>query len=86
MRRDTEAATEGAVGELEATLAALGRMLDRRGFATAGLCLLEVDGGYVATGLRVPDRGAAYSLAQETLEVGSAELAALIEARLRPPR
>lgn len=87
MSRETGATAPSAVGELEARLAMLGRLLDRRGFAAVGLCLLETDGGFVAVGLRVPERGAAYSLAQETVEVGPAELAAaLAETMPRPPR
>jgi hypothetical protein len=84
MVRDT-AGKGGAIGELEVRLRVLGRLLDRRGYTAEGLCLIEVDGGFVATGLRVPERGAAYALAQETLEVGPADLAAEVAALAAAP-
>lgn len=66
----------------EQRLRALGQLLDRRGYERDGLCILAVDGGFEITGLRVPERGAAYDLAPQTDRVTAAELDAAL-ARLR---
>jgi hypothetical protein len=62
----------------EARLRALGVLLDRRGYQPEGLCLLEVNGGFEVTGLTVPERGAAYDLAQRSEHIAAAELHATI--------
>ena len=66
---------------LEAQLAALGRLLDARGYTADGLVVLATDGGFVVDGFRTPERGAAYSLAHASEEVTAAELAALLAQR-----
>lgn len=63
---------------LAARLRALGAILDRYRFSPEGLCLLETEGGFVVTGFRAPDRGAAYGLVQHTITVSAAEVIALI--------
>ena len=63
----------------EARLRALGVLLDRRGYQPDGLCLLEVNGGFEVTGLTVPERGAAYDLAQRSEHISATELDATIE-------
>jgi hypothetical protein len=50
----------------EERLRALGTLLDERGYERDGLCILSLAGGYEVTGLRVPQRGAAYDLEQQT--------------------
>jgi hypothetical protein len=62
----------------EARLRALGVLLDRRGYQSEGLCLLEVNGGFEVTGLTIPERGA-YDLAQRTEHISVAELDAAIK-------
>ena len=62
----------------EARLRALGVLLDRRGYQPEGLCLLEVNGGFEVTGLTIPERGAAYDLAQRSEHISAAELDAAI--------
>jgi len=66
----------------EARLRALGYLLDERGYELAGLCILTVGDSFEVTGLRVPQRGAAYDLEQRT-EVIEAEELATVTARLR---
>lgn len=66
----------------EARLRALGYLLDERGYELAGLCILTVGDGFEVTGLRVPQRGAAYDLEQHTEMIEVEELAAII-AQLR---
>ncbi len=63
----------------EARLRALGVLLDRRGYQSEGLCLLEVNGGFEVTGLTIPERGAAYDLAQRTEHISGAELETTIK-------
>lgn len=63
---------------IEAKLQALGYLLDQRGYAEQGLCVLAADGGFVVNGFRMPERGAAYSLVQQTESIDAAELAATI--------
>ena len=63
----------------EARLRALGVLLDRRGYQPDGLCLLEVNGGFEVTGLTIPERGAAYDLAQRSEHISVAELDATIK-------
>lgn len=50
----------------EERLRALGTLLDERGYERDGLCILALNDGYEVTGLRVPQRGAAYDLEQQT--------------------
>lgn len=63
----------------EARLRALGVLLDRRGYQPEGLCLLEVNGGFEVTGLTIPERGAAYDLAQRSEHISAADLDAAIK-------
>jgi len=62
----------------EARLRALGRLLDRRGYAAHGLCILEVAGDLVVSGLPVRDGQATFATASRMETIGAAELAALI--------
>lgn len=66
----------------ELRLRALGRLLGERGYEVAGLCILTVSDGFEVTGLRVPQRGAAYDLEQHTELIGGEELEAVM-AQLR---
>jgi hypothetical protein len=65
-------------GSNEARLRALGHLLDQRGYDGRGLCILEVADGFEVTGLKIPERGAAYELAQHTEHIPAAELATLM--------
>lgn len=67
---------------VEARLRALGHLLDARGYRAEGLCILAVEDGFVVNGMKVPERGAAYSLAQEGETIEGAEVAATL-AQLR---
>ncbi len=58
----------------EERLHSLGTLLDKRGYERDGLCILAVDGGYEVTGLRIPQRGAAYDLEQQTEFFATADL------------
>lgn len=74
-------ASKGRVGQeesLEARLQALGTLLDRANYTEQGLCILAVEGGFVVTGLKIPERGAAYSLAQHSETFEDATIAATI--------
>lgn len=61
----------------EIRLHALGHLLDERGYELAGLCIMTVGDGFEVTGLRVPQRGAAYDLEQYTEIIEAEELAAV---------
>lgn len=63
---------------IEARLRALGYLLDQRGYSTQGLCILEVASGFEVTGLKIPERGAAYDLALYTEHIPAVELTALL--------
>jgi hypothetical protein len=63
---------------LEARLAALGRLLDERGYAFEGLCVLAVNDGFEVYGLR-HDQSEVYTL-------DATELAEALAARNTPPR
>lgn len=63
----------------EARLRALGYLLDAQRYSTHGLCVLEVAGGFEVTGLKIPERGAAYDLVQYTTRITASEVAATIE-------
>ena len=65
----------------EARLRALGYLLDQHGYVTEGLCILEVGGGFEVTGLRVPARGAAYDLTQQTVHIPASELTTTLQQR-----
>ncbi len=58
----------------EERLRALGTLLDERGYEREGLCILALAGGFEVTGLRIPQRGAAYDLEQQTELFTTAEL------------
>lgn len=73
-RRDT--------GDHESRLRALGHLLDERRYVRDGLCILAVGDDFEVTGLRVPPRGAAYDLVQQTELITDADIAATAE-RLR---
>ena len=62
----------------ELRLRALGQLLDERGYELEGLCILTVGDGFEVTGLRVPQRGAAYDLEQDTEMIEAEKLATLI--------
>ena len=66
----------------ETRLRALGRLLDRRGYSSTGLCIFTVEDGFAVSGLRVPAAGEAYGLVDDDETVDGAELTAAI-ARLR---
>ncbi len=66
----------------EVRLRALGHLLDERGYELAGLCILTVGDSFEVTGLRVPQRGAAYDLEQYTEMIEVEELDAIV-AQLR---
>jgi hypothetical protein len=66
----------------EIRLRALGHLLDERGYELSGLCILTVGEGFEVTGLRVPQRGAAYDLEQHTESIAAEELTAVV-AQLR---
>ena len=51
--------------------------LEPGGRASHGLCILAVEGGYAVTGLKIPERGAAYSLAQHSERFEAATIAEL---------
>ena len=63
----------------EARLRALGVLLDRHGYVTEGLCILEVGGGFEVTGLTIPERGAVHELTQQTRHIPPSELTATIQ-------
>lgn len=63
---------------VEARLRALGHLLDARGYRAEGLCVLAVDDGFFINGMKIPERGAAYSLAQEGETIEGAEIAAAL--------
>lgn len=60
-------------------------MLDEQGYAEQGLCILAQNGGFVVSGFVAPERGAAYSLVQRTMEI-DAETVSRTLARLRDGR
>ena len=62
----------------QARLEALGYLLDRGGYTTRGLCILEVDGGFLVNGLKTAERGAAPDLEQVAENIGSDEITAAI--------
>lgn len=68
--RRRERPTNGHEGRLHS----LGILLDEHGYEREGLCILAVDGGYEITGLRIPQRGAAYDLEQQTEFFATADL------------
>lgn len=63
----------------EARFRALGYLLDAQRYSTHGLCILEVAGGFEVTGLKIPERGAAYDLVQYTTQITASEVVAAIE-------
>jgi hypothetical protein len=63
---------------IEARLGALGRLLDERGYAFEGLCVLAVNDGFEVYGLR-HERSEAYTL-------GATDLAEVLAARGTSPR
>ncbi len=62
----------------QARLEALGYLLDRGGYTTRGLCILEVDGGFLVNGLKTAERGAAPDLEQVAENIGPDEIARTI--------
>lgn len=64
----------------EARLRALGILLDQRGYAAHGLCILEVGGDLVVNGLPVRSGEATFAAANQTETITAAELAAIIAA------
>jgi hypothetical protein len=64
----------------EARLRALGALLDRRGYATEGLCILEVAGEFVVSGLAVHPGQPLHDGPTLTETIGAAELAAALAA------
>jgi len=65
-------------GSHEARLRALGRLLDRHGYAAHGLCILEVAGDLVVSGLPVRPGEATFAATSRTETIVAAALAALI--------
>jgi hypothetical protein len=75
----TTGPTIGRDDSIEARLRVLGYLLDQRRYAKQRLCVLAVDGGFIVNGgFRVAERGAAYSLAQQSERTEAAVLAAAI--------
>ena len=62
----------------QARLEALGYLLDRGGYTTRGLCILEVDGGFLVNGLKTAERGAVPDLEQAAENFGPDEIARTI--------
>lgn len=62
----------------QARLEALGYLLDRGGYTMQGLCILEVDGGFLVNGLKTAERGVAPDLEQAAENIGSDEIARTI--------
>ena len=62
----------------QARLEALGYLLDRGGYTTRGLCILEVDGGFLVNGLKTAERGAAPDLEQAAENFGHDDIARTI--------
>lgn len=75
-KRDTVARE----GRIAARLEALGRVLEERGYAPEGLAILEVDGGYVVNGLKLPAQGQTYGLVEDGETVTADEIAAALGA------
>ncbi len=59
-------------------LEALGYLLDQGGYTTRGLCILEVDGGFLVNGLNISERGAVPDLEQAAENIGPDEIARTI--------
>ena len=68
--RDTDSA--------QARLEALGYLLDQGGYTTRGLCILEVDGGFLVNGLKTSERSAVPDLEQVAENIGPDEIARAI--------
>lgn len=62
----------------EARLRALGILLDRGGYAAHGLCILEVAGDLVVSGLPVQPGVATFAAISRTETITAAELATVI--------
>lgn len=62
-------------GRIAARLEALGRVLEQRGYAQEGLAILEVDGGFVVNGLKLPSQGQSYGLVEDGETVSADEIA-----------
>ncbi len=62
----------------QARLEALGYLLDRGSYTTRGLCILEVDGGFLVNGLKTAERGAVPDLEQAAENIGPDEIARTI--------
>ena len=65
----------------EARLRALGRLLDRRGYAAHGLCILEVAGELVVNGLPTRPGEATFAATGRTETFTAADLAAAMAER-----
>ncbi len=62
----------------QARLEALGYLLDHGGYSTRGLCILEVEGGFLVNGLKTVERGAVPDLEQAAENIGPDEIARTI--------
>ena len=62
----------------QARLEALGYLLDRGGYTMQGLCILEVDGGFLVNGLKAAERGAVPDVEQAAENFGPDEIARTI--------
>jgi hypothetical protein len=77
-KREEPAARRPLPGSHEARLRALGLLLDRAGYADHGLCILEVAGDFVVSGLLVQPGQATFAATARTETITAAELAAVV--------